>query len=374
MALRILSNRHVTDLLVNFTPADATRMADKLFQTFYNLLLEGDDAKQPHRTVASGAEGQTLIFMPAILNDGVSVKIVGAPAPSAPGAPPLRGALVICDENGACIGLMNSSEFTGFRTALGSMLLYQQRKETANIVVFGAGKQALWHLRLALVLRGKDIKAVTIVNRSAKRAEQVVDQLRQMDVDSSTATTHSVDFAVIDNESSPDYDAKLRSAIEASDVIFCTTPSKQPLFPAEWLASDAGRAKTRYIAAIGSYKLDMQEIDPEYVKHVVASGGGPPSRAQSGSVIVVDNRAACKVEAGELDKAGLADEQMMEAADIVHQRKTGTEEDKAALESWIESGLVIYKSVGVGVMDLALGKELLSIAAEKNVGQSMDEF
>ena len=35
----------------------------------------------------------------------------------------------------------------------------------ARIVVFGAGKQALWHVRLALALRGDEIKHSAIVNQ-----------------------------------------------------------------------------------------------------------------------------------------------------------------------------------------------------------------
>ncbi|KAK1839136.1 hypothetical protein CCHR01_18233 [Colletotrichum chrysophilum] len=46
-------------------------------------------------------------------------------------------------------------------------------------------------------------------------------------------------------------------------MIFCTTPSTTALFPSEWLASEFGRSKHRFVsAAIGSYDSEMQEIDP----------------------------------------------------------------------------------------------------------------
>ncbi|KAI9148908.1 hypothetical protein HJFPF1_10951 [Paramyrothecium foliicola] len=374
MALRILSNSNVNNLLVNFTASDIQRMSKTLLQAFYAYSVEGEHENQPHRAAVTRPDGQTMLFMPATLSDGVSVKIVGVPAPSAPGAPPLRGALVLCDASGKCIGLMNSEEFTAFRTSLGSILLYQYRKATKNIVVFGAGKQALWHLRLAFVLRGNDTSSVTIVNRSAKRAEQLIEQLRQMDAESSTETTAKIKFTIIHNETNAQYESQLRAALEASDVIFCTTPSKEPLFPAEWLVSKPAGAKARYISAIGSYKLDMAEIDPDYLRYVTKSGTGPLNTADSGSIVVVDSRAACKLEAGELVKAELRDDQMLEMGEIVERRKAASEVEKQTLETWFQEGLVVYKSVGVGVMDLALGRGLLDIASEKNIGQSVAEF
>ncbi|KAL4872606.1 hypothetical protein BDV12DRAFT_161851 [Aspergillus spectabilis] len=96
----------------------------------------------------------------------------------------------------------HSEEFTASRTSLGSKLLYQHRHRTENIVVFGAGKQALWHLRLALVLYGSDIQTVTIINRCAKRAQQLIDRLHQIDRVSATEYATHIKFSFVDSESS----------------------------------------------------------------------------------------------------------------------------------------------------------------------------
>jgi hypothetical protein len=43
-----------------------------------------------------------------------------------------------------------------------------------HIVVFGAGVQALWHTRLILTLRGKEVKSVTYVSSSKGRVDGIV--------------------------------------------------------------------------------------------------------------------------------------------------------------------------------------------------------
>lgn len=44
------------------------------------------------------------------------------------------------------------------------------------------------------------------------------------------------------------------------------------------------------------------------------------------------------------------------------------------LPAWLESCFVVYKSVGVGLMDLAIGQHLLQIAESQDVGLKLDEF
>ncbi|KAF7544314.1 hypothetical protein G7Z17_g10053 [Cylindrodendrum hubeiense] len=384
MDFSVLSDKNVKTLLVNFEKSDISYMANTLETAFLSYSVETESQYQPHRQGVTRSNGQTTLFMPATLSDGVSVKIVGVPPPQSSQtslAPPLRGVLVVCDEQGKCLGVVNSEEFTAFRTSLGSILPYQYRKRTDHVVVFGAGKQALWHLRLALVLRGSDIQTVTIINRSPKRAQQLIDRLHEMDSQSGMKTTPDVKFSIVDAESSPTlskFQDSTRSAIQRADVIFCTTPTKTPLFPAEWLINEQGRCKTRYISAIGSYNLDMAELDPNLLHAITTTDLGSYNPGQgsneAGGVILVDSREACALEAGEIVQANLSTNRMLEVGELVNLQRTGDQKTKDALGSWLENGLVLYKSVGLGIMDLALGKALINLAREKNVGYRLDEF
>lgn len=44
------------------------------------------------------------------------------------------------------------------------------------------------------------------------------------------------------------------------------------------------------------------------------------------------------------------------------------------LSRWLRDGTVIYKSVGLGLMDLVVGNHLIKVAAEKKMGTHIDGF
>lgn len=297
--------------------------------------------------------------MPATTPSSIGIKIVGvapsqAPPPGEKPKPALKSVLTICDEFGQALGVLNAAELTAFRTALGSMLLYRYRKSTEHIVVFGAGKQAEWHIRLAVLLKGNDIRKITIVNRSPARANELVESLAKAGVAS------YIRIEVFEQKENA-----LEGLVKDADVMFCTTPSTTPLFPASYLASEA--SKPRFISAIGSYRLDMQELDPALLGQLTDPSGPFASQVYNAS-ITVDSIKGCMDEAGELIKAEIATEKLLEVGRIDALR-----EDEA-VKTWLKDGFVVYKSVGVGVMDIAIGQALMELAKEKGVGVHLDCF
>ena len=162
----------------------------------------------------------------------------------------------------------------------------------------------------------------------------------------------------------------MRARVEDADVIFTGVPSTSPLFPAEWLMSEKARGRGRYIAAIGSYRLDMQELDPLLLSEMANPSGVFRELVWNGKV-AVDSVEACLVEAGELLKAGIGREGMLEVGQLAEMREGGS---PRGMEEWLAEGVVVYKSVGVGVMDIAIGSKLLELAGEKGVGVSLDDF
>ncbi|KAF7554628.1 hypothetical protein G7Z17_g2753 [Cylindrodendrum hubeiense] len=371
MAFTVLSDSHVKQILGSLSPADVSGLVASLENALVQYSCQDEKQYQPHRAVMARPDGQNTLYMPASTPDLVGFKIVGiskAPAPAtASGIPPpaLKSVLTLCDETGQAIGTLNAAELTSFRTALGSMLLYRFRRSTENIVVFGAGKQALWHIRLAILLKGKDIRNITIINRSAARTQQLIDTL----TGAQSEWPSHINLKIFDEQN--DRDAALEALIVDSDVIFCTTPSTQPLFPASFLTSDKAAAKTRFLSAIGSYRLDMQEIDPELLKLVVDPSSVFASSAYQGGIIAVDTLEGCLQEAGELVKAELSTDKLLEIGRMLDPQSTA---DQPELKKWLADGLVIYKSVGVAIMDLAIGKSLLGLAKTRNIGLTSDEF
>jgi len=44
------------------------------------------------------------------------------------------------------------------------------------------------------------------------------------------------------------------------------------------------------------------------------------------------------------------------------------------MSRWLSGGNVIYKSVGMGLMDLIVGSDVIKLAREKNIGVTVNEF
>lgn len=174
----------------------------------------------------------------------------------------------------------------------------------------------------------------------------------------------------------------LKEQVRDADVIFCCTPATAPLFPADHLTSSEGRKKGRYISLIGSYQPHMCEIDPEILRQAVAHDHGRHhhKHAKQGGVIVVDSLEACLKEAGEIIQAGLSAEQLVEVGELIMVKRAVLREVEMGgagdegLYKWLKGGNVVYKSVGLGLMDLCVGEDLVNIANEKGVGTRIKDF
>ncbi|KAH8205460.1 hypothetical protein TruAng_000366 [Truncatella angustata] len=364
MGLTVLSDSDVSKVFSSLSTEEVNGLLQVLGETLTHYSCHGGKNDYLARSAHTRKDGQTSLFMPSVTQDLIGTKIVGvAPPQTQSSAAPVAGlksVLTLCDATGQAVGILNAAELTAFRTSLGSMLLFHQRQTVRNIVVFGAGKQALWHVKLAAILRGRDIQMVTIINRSSKRTEQLIS-----DIQSSEQWPSHIKLVASENQES------LEQLVTDADAIFCTTPSTEALFPAAFLTSDAAKSKTRYIAAIGSYKLNMREIDPEYLRTVVDPSGPLSAQAYKEGVITVDSQEGCSEEAGEIVAAKIPHEKIVEVGELLQQR---TKPASADLEKWLQEGLVIYKSVGIGVMDISIGREILRLANSKSIGLTAPDF
>ncbi|KAH8700521.1 putative proline utilization protein PrnX-like protein [Talaromyces proteolyticus] len=290
-----------------------------------------------------------------------------------------RGALTLIGPDGLPFGLVSAQELTAFRTALTSLCVFNKRKHVKTVTVFGAGRQAYWHIRLALLLRGPDIKRVYIINRSFDRAAEL---LRDIYSGNNASWRGSVKFSALSSEF-VEYDRLLREAVRKADAIFCCTPSLSPLFPAEYLTSTESKKKGRLVSAIGSYKPHMTELHPDILRNEVKPHNHSHhhhKHAQRGGVVLVDSLEMCLQEAGEIVQAELGPHQLVEIGELMIMKQaarleveSGGEGEKG-LQKWLESGNVVYKSVGIGLMDLVTGGDLVALARERGVGTAVDDF
>ncbi|KAJ4295338.1 hypothetical protein N0V90_007349 [Kalmusia sp. IMI 367209] len=466
MPLTVLTDSEVRTLLLGLKKQDIFDLQQSLADAlhYYSTSTEQDSngccsSYQPLRTSLKRSDGQTTLFMPASSNDGLGVKIVtlsepntvsskrptpsngssssprsslasfdslslSAPSPgsstTAFSVPPdsvaskdsttPKGLLTLLDRTGSPRALINAEEITAFRTALASTMLFKKRANVHDVVVFGAGKQAYWHIRLALLLRGPEIHHLNIINRSFERVQTLLESLFKSPDHKPTDLSRPKIQIITPN--AVEYERLLKATIRASSVIFCTTPSLEPLFPASYLTNTEGRKKGRYVAAIGSYKPHMLELHPDILRQNVAPDHHRHhhKHAIQGGAVIVDSVEACLKEAGEIIQAGLTGHEVVEIGELIMLRKDAERRRKECLErksmegldeagielgecekrkkkkgkkegsddgglmEWLMKGNVIYKSVGLGLMDVVVGEDLVVLADERGIGTRIENF
>jgi ornithine cyclodeaminase/alanine dehydrogenase-like protein (mu-crystallin family) len=134
----------------------------------------------------------------------------------------------------------------------------------------------------------------------------------------------------------------IETAVKSASIICTATSSTVPLFPADWVTPGT------HINLVGSFTPEMHEI--------------PSSLIDRAKLVIVDSRAACAKEAGELIAAEIAAENTVELGEL------GSEHDLNAGGSGEGKVITIFKSVGVSVMDAAIANLVVQKAREVGSG------
>ena len=230
------------------------------------------------------------------------------------------------------------------------------------------------------MLRGNDIHHVHIINRSSERSIKLVEQF-QGAKSPDRAWTSNAKFTTL-SPASEEYGRLLKEEVRKADVIFCCTPSTDPLFPPEFLTSHEGRKKGRYVSAIGSHTPQMTEIHPDIFRQAAAPihHHHHHKHAKTSGAVVVDSLESCLKEAGEIIQAALKPAQLVEIGELMMIKKAAMEEiehggsGEQGLRDWLIKGSVVFKSVGLGLMDLRVGLDLVGIARDKGLGTIIHDF
>ncbi|KAI0403701.1 hypothetical protein F4802DRAFT_283563 [Xylaria palmicola] len=361
--LLVLGDADIHDILVNLSRAEIHSFRDVLARYLRDYSVGSERKYQPPPGIINRPEGQKCLFRPFTSPDGVGAKVIVQPAPTSRAAGALRGMIALCDPDGVPSGILNAEEVTGYRTALAALIPWLWRRRTERVVVFGAGKQALWHLRLALALRGDEIESIVVVNRTASRAKALLAKVAEENASrwKSAATLQHID------SSSSDFQESLAAHISSADAIFCTAGATEPLFPASYVMRE-GRERQPYISAVGSWQPDMIELDPALLQHAVRRVS-PGSKVGS---VLVDDREGVLHHSGEAARSKIGAEYLVEVGEIEALRTDG--DDNEPLQSWLTDGLLVYKSVGVGMIDLAASNTIIAFARQRQIGTTISQF
>ncbi|KAI5841337.1 hypothetical protein DFP73DRAFT_119330 [Morchella snyderi] len=333
----VLSDADISYILSNLDAPALLSTLQILTTALGDFSTRPSDIHQPLRQSITTSNGSTTLFMPSSNTALTAVKTVTLNTETS--ASP-KGTLTIFDgKTGVLQGVLAAEELTGYRTALASMIILLKRIKQGipakRIVVFGTGKQARWALSLCMNLI-PGLLQVTIVGRSTvQRARDALPGARKLnEVTKWSLSSPDCKFVALAPVGEPGFEGRLREAVGGADAVFCCTPATEPLFPVEYLTAE----RTRYMSLVGSYKPHMKEIDPAYLR-------------RKDVVVFVDSKEACLEEAGEVISAGLKEEDLVEVGNVPLGERLG--------------GNVVFKCVGLAIMDLVVGAELLRRAWEE---------
>ncbi|KAL8802758.1 MAG: hypothetical protein Q9182_003593 [Xanthomendoza sp. 2 TL-2023] len=443
MPLTVLSDSDIQSLLYSLNRDDILSLQNNLAEALHEYSTGTQattgccQSNQPQRIAIPAADSQTTLFMPASTSTSRGIKIATlATAPPSPhndslpsivstksntsttsslsnphtsatptsqlsslslgpsvasstkSAPSTQsttspiGSLTLLTSSGTPYAFLSASTLTAFRTALAATIIFTRRSSVHTLCIFGAGLQALWHIRLALLLRGEEIHHIHIINRTFERARKLMQTIyTSPEWQHLRNSNGKLDFSIVSNDYG-EYNRLVKERVRKSDAIFCCTCSSHPLFPAEYLTSTEGRKKGRYVSAIGSFRPDMIELHPDILRQQVAPEHKHHhhKHADKGGVVVVDSLEACLKEAGEVQRAGLGPAQLVEIGELLMVKKASMQEiaqggeGEVGLKRWLQAGNVVFKSVGLGLMDICVGEDLVMLARERGVGTAVEGF
>jgi ornithine cyclodeaminase len=200
-----------------------------------------------------------------------------------------------------------ANEITRFRTAAASAVAMRAlaRRDAKTLSIFGAGVQASAHAEAFLLSHPFEKIYVAGRSKTAAFAEQIQSR-----------------FGV------PSFATDINTAASEGDVIVTCTRAANPLFDGGIVQPGA------FIAAVGSSKPQSRELDDKLL-----------ARAEK---IVVEWLPAAKAEAGEFVRAADG------VIDPAHVFELGNLLVNEKINIRHPEDIVIYKSVGIGLEDIAL--------------------
>ena len=284
----------------------------------------GEERRYPNRTVAKGDVNWLR-------------SLTGIPADNSPmGAKIIAGAwkerrvaylISLFDQDTAeLLALMDGNSITGYRTAATSALATDllARPGAVKVGMIGSGFEAQKHVRALAAVR--ELASVRVFSPRAKSRARFAAELA--DVDATITPTESAE-----------------AVVAGADVVICAARSydESPILSGSWL--EAGQT----VVSIGSTVPEQREVDAETMRRA--------------DVIIADVLAEVLHETGDSIDArakGFDPEpKTASLADLtagIHPGRTSPEE------------IVLYKSVGAGLQDLAVASMCLERATSLGLG------
>jgi ornithine cyclodeaminase len=304
------------------TSAEAATLLDmpqaiQLMEQVFSDLADGAAVDSPRRRTRQ--PGKTLHIMQAI---APRMGVAGFKAGYSRGP----GLIHLFDFESGRLEAMIEADWLGrMRTAATTAVATRRlaRTDADTVACFGLGRHGSFQLEAVAAVRR--LKAVTVYGRDGQRVAGFCDAMTaRLGVPVRAAGTP-------------------REALAGAAIVNLITPSASPLFDGALLAAG------QHVNAAGSNEFNRSEIDLEAIKR--------------SDLIVVDSREVAQAESGDLlpaVNAGLLQwEQLPCLAEIVSgQRPARTSAQQ----------ITLFESHGMCIEDLYVGKHVLDLARQRNIG------
>ncbi|MFD2829142.1 ornithine cyclodeaminase family protein [Corticicoccus populi] len=251
------------------------------------------------------------------------------------GIPTLMGVIVVFNAvTGEPLGLTDASFITGIRTgaAAATGVKYLAAKDAENVLLLGAGNQALFQVAAVLTAR-PGIKKIRVAARNQKKVHTFIEGVSEKLKDTFNIDSENVEFEAVD---------ALEDAVKDSDIIITITSSRTPVIKHEWVK------KGTHFSCIGADMEGKQEID---------------SKILTDAKIIVDDLKHC-MEVGEIEiplNEGVIKETDItgEIGDLILGKIEGRNNDE---------DITVFDATGMALLDIFTANLALKSAAEKNLG------
>jgi ornithine cyclodeaminase/alanine dehydrogenase-like protein (mu-crystallin family) len=241
-----------------------------------------------------------------------------------------QGAVLLFEAtHGQLLSVMDATSITAIRTAAVSGVATRllARDDAQSLAILGSGTQARTHLDAMMKARG--IKTVRVWSRNEEKATHFA-QLEEK--------RHGITVRPA---------ATVEEAVAGADIICTTTAAPEPILKGEWIAPGT------HINAVGSSVPFTRELDTTAVKN---------------ARLYVDRRESTLNEAGDFlfaRQEGAIDESHIvgEIGEIL----LGTVEGRRT-----PAEITLFKSLGLGIEDLAAANHIYRKAVERGAGVSVE--
>lgn len=285
--------------------------------------------ESPLRTVIPAQAGNFLFMSAYARERGYAIlKTVNIfPGNFDKGLPTAPSALLLFEgATGLPLACLDGTYVTQLRTggATGAALRHLAREDVRIAAMIGSGGQAETQIEAMLTVR--KIQEVRIADVARERAEALACRMRER-------------FPMVCFRSCSEGDV----AVTDADVIVTATSSKKPTFSANHVKPGAT------ISAVGAYRPDMQEIDPQLVA--------------AADKVFCDDRKAVLAESGDiiipLQEGLIEEKKLVDLAQVL----TGEAEGRTGGEQ-----VILFETVGFAAEDLMAAATIYEVAKERGYG------